>query len=340
MSRREHVYVIGAGFSRDLGYPLTNSLLVDVWDRLNINTKKRLENVIRFHHPAFYITRKTTFPNIEQLLTEIAVNEEMFDASRPTEGNFRKAELSELKEILLSEIALWFHEIYEDARTAKWLSEFRNRLREENAAIISFNWDLLLDHLLFNEASLDAHSYGLANQLGRGPILIKPHGSLNWYGASEVSKVKADKRILIFPHEKEEERIEAFLYPRSITSKVGRRYTPLIVPPAYVKDFRRPIFRRLWQRCTDLLSTPQKLYFLGYSLPAADLQVQFILRCGFHNQLEGRLRKGGRRTKPTGPAEVYIVNPDQEAARRIESVAGPRFSCHWINQRVEKWIFN
>jgi hypothetical protein len=71
---RETVYVIGAGFSAGLGYPLTKSLLIDSWDRLSESSRCQLEEIIRFHHPAFHTERKTTFPDIEQLLTEIAVN--------------------------------------------------------------------------------------------------------------------------------------------------------------------------------------------------------------------------------------------------------------------------
>jgi len=31
---RDTVYVVGAGFSAGLGYPLTKSLLIDAWDRV------------------------------------------------------------------------------------------------------------------------------------------------------------------------------------------------------------------------------------------------------------------------------------------------------------------
>jgi len=40
----------------------------------------------------------------------------------------------------------------------------------------------------------------------------------------------------------------------------------------------------------------------------------------------------------TGPAEVTIVNPDQDAARRIEAVAGPKIPCKWIPKRVQDWV--
>ncbi|MGH7833515.1 MAG: hypothetical protein ACREQK_07710, partial [Candidatus Binatia bacterium] len=200
-------------------------------------------------------------------------------------------------------------------------------------AVISFNWDLVLDQQLF-EGEVSGASYGLTKRLDAGPVLLKPHGSLNWYEASQMAKVAEEKHVTIFDNKKDKERIEAFLYPRAIKSKWGRRYTPLIVPPTYLKNFDRPVFRRLWNNCTDALSTPKKLIFLGYPLPAADLHTQFISRCGFHNQIEGRVKNSTERYDPTDPAEIIIVNPDQDAARRIESVAGPKFRCKWIPRRI------
>lgn len=335
---RDTVYVVGAGFSAGLGYPLTKNLLLDVWGRLPETSQHQLARIIEFHHPAFRVARTTSFPGIEPLLTEIAVNLELFDASRPAEGNFTKAHLLSSREDLLSAIAQWFHSLYPQAVNTPWLGQFTERLRSENAAIVSFNWDLILDQQLFSD-QLGAKSYGLEDELGTGPVLLKPHGSLNWYRASHVEKVTADKRIEIFPASNGEDAVEAFLYPRQIDSKVGRRYTPLIIPPTYLKDFSAPIFRRLWNQCTDVLSTPRKLIFLGYSLPAEDLHAQFIFRCGFHNQVEGRLtgHRSGRHPQ-TGIAEVLIVNPDQDAARRIEAVAGPNVPCTWIPKRIQDWL--
>jgi hypothetical protein len=334
---RENVYVIGAGFSAGLGYPLTKSLLIDIWDRLAADSKRSLKKIIEFHHPAFHPNRKTSFPDIEQLLTEITVNLELFDSSRPVEGKFTKMQLTHAREDLLSTIARWFHDLYPEASQTPWLSSVVKRLRQENAAIVSFNWDLILDQLLF-EDGVNQLSYGLSTKLGSGPVLLKPHGSLNWYYRKQIGGVDSKKRVKIFRHTDKAERVEAFLRPREIKSNVGKHYTPLIIPPTYLKDFTRPIFRRLWNRCTDVLSTPKKLIFLGYSLPAADLHAQFIFRCGFHNQIEGRLGKNGSRYSPTGCADVIIVDPDQGAARRIEAVAGPKVACQWVPRRIQDWL--
>lgn len=334
---RDTVYVIGAGFSAGLGYPLTRNLLIDVWEKLDGPLRTQLRKIIEFHHPGFSVARSTSFPGIEQLLTEVAVNLELFEASRPAEGKLTKRALLTAREGLLYAIALWFHSLYRKAIATAWLKKFVKRLQSEDAGIISFNWDLVLDRQLFGD-DLGPAAYGLSPVLEPGLILLKPHGSLNWYWRSNVQAVTQDKRVEIYPADSEDA-VDAFRYPRQINSKVGRKYPPLIVPPAYLKDFNKPIFRRLWNRCTDLLSTARSIVSVGYSLPPEDLQAQFILRCGFHNQLEGRLREDGRGRYPaTRAAEVEIVNPDQDAARRIESVAGPDVHCTWTPKRAQDWV--
>lgn len=331
------MYVVGAGFSAGLGYPLTKSLLIDAWDRVPKESRDPLRRIIEFHHPNFNRKRTTSFPDIEQLLTEMVVNLQMFEASRPAEGSFTKKQLEESREILLFTIAKWFHEIYEDASTTDWLDQIIKRFQDENAAVVSFNWDLILDQLLFG-GKLDSKSYGLSEKLASGPLLLKPHGSLNWYQGTQLKHVPDLKRTEIFHDDDKKNCVHAFLRPRGIKSKSGKRYTPLIIPPTYLKDFTPSIFQQLWKNCTDVLSTPRRLVFLGYSLPAADLHAQFIFRCGFHNQLKGRLKKDGARHRPTGAAEVIIVNPDQDAAKRIESVAGPDIACTWVPKRIQDWL--
>jgi len=334
---RDVVYVVGAGFSAGLGYPLTKDLLNEVWKRLDASSQRRLAKVIKFHHPAFDPSVATSFPNIEQLLTEISVNLELFDASRPIEGNFKKPELEAAKDSLLWEMAEWFHEIYKRAQSTPWLAAFGERLEANSAAIVSFNWDLILDHLLLDDG-IDGSGYGLTKELAAGPVLLKPHGSLNWYNSRDVKHVAKSQRVAIFDDQRPTDRVEAFRSPRPIRSKVGKRYNPLLIPPTFLKDFKRPIFQRLWNNCTNVLSTPKTLIFLGYSLPTADLHAQFIFRCGFHNQFEGRLKPTRGRFRPTGPADVIIVNPDEGAAKRIRKVAGPGVDCEWICSTVEDWV--
>jgi hypothetical protein len=68
------------------------------------------------------------------------------------------------------------------------------------------------------------------------------------------------------------------------------------------------------------------------------MQAQFIFRCGFHNQREGVIVRGGGRSVPSGPAKVTVVNPDSAAARRLESVVGRDSEFEWQPLKVEEWV--
>jgi len=113
-----------------------------------------------------------------------------------------------------------------------------------------------------------------------------------------------------------------------------RRYLPLIIPPTYLKRFG-VMFRTIWGRCVDVLSTASEVYFIGYSLPEADWHSRFILRCGFVNQMKG-VAIGGRRKRPTGKADVYVINPDRGAYERICGVVG--WKCQWIRKPWQEWL--
>ena len=314
--------------------------LEELLDRFDGQFKSDLEQVIRFHHPGFDPARFTSFSNVEQLLSEMQVNEQLFNASRQYEGKFTKAKLKTLQRDLLLEIADWFHEISTSVKPSatriKWLKKFRDQVNAENAAIISFNWDLILHELLFGD-EIDGTSYGFVETKKDAAILLEPHGSLNWFEDKQGTFLKSDKSEPIFG-ERGNEAIYAFLRFRAPVSNSGRIYIPLIIPPVYLKNFEKPVFRVLWNNCTAALSKAKKVVFLGYSMPTADLHAQFILRCGFHNQHEGELTKAKKRKTATGPAKVIIVNPDPGAANRIPAIAEPTHQCEWISTPVGDWI--
>jgi hypothetical protein len=334
---RDTVYVVGAGFSKGLGYPMTNGLLTGVWAKLDSKERIQLRKIVKFHHPDFDPKASDTFPDMERFLTEIDVNLKLFYSSRPSEGGFTKAKLQDAHDNLLWRVGSWFHDLFEDAIGVPWANEFAARLKREGAGVISFNWDLVLDHLVFN-GEIIAANYGVSSRLAKGPLLFKPHGSLNWYKGNDIDVVSESNRVEIFHRKDVSKCVHAFRHPRLIISKAGHRYAPLIIPPTFLKDFKPSIFRQLWKNTTDVLSTPKKLYFLGYSLPASDLHAQFIFRCGFYNQLNGRLSEDGTRHDPTGPAEVIVVNPDKGAFERIKAIAGPDIHCRWVRKTIEDWL--
>ena len=329
------VYVVGAGFSVGLGFPTITSLLKDIWARLEAGDADRLCNVIRFHHPKFNPALEASFPNIEQLLSEMKANEDLFSASRPATGHFTARALKSRRKKLLLAVASWFHEIQRNALSSPpaWLSVVVDQMRTENAQIISFNWDLILDELLFGD-SLAPCSYGLSPSTS-GPRLLKPHGSLNWYEGAYGRHLMADKTFPLFGTG--DDAVLAFRPFRAPKSK-RRSYMPLIVPPVFNKDFSDPLFQPLWREAVSVLSTAREVKFIGFSLADADFHARFILRCGFHNQIDGELLARGRRSPATGPAKVVVVDPSETSQVNIERVVG--WSTEKYKMKVEDWVMS
>ena len=334
--QQRRVYVVGAGFSAALGYPVTSDLLTQFWDHIDDpKFRKKLKSVIKFHNPRFDCRSPRSFPNVEQLLSQMDVNEKLFNSSRQYEGNFTKADLKNLQRNVLLKISDWFHELSENVNlrepSVPWLKTFRDHVQRNNIGIISFNWDLVLEQLLFGE-DLNGESYGFPLEPFMRPALIKPHGSLNWFKEDVGRHISRDRRFLL--SEVGRDKVHAFRKFRAPQTSVARRYTPLIVPPVYLKNFDQPLFRRLWQKCTRLLSQAERVVFLGYSMPEADFHAHFIMRCGFQNQIDGELVKGGRRKEARGPAEVVVVNTDTAVAKRVAAIVGPKHSYRSISSSV------
>jgi hypothetical protein len=334
--RGKIVYIAGAGLSAGLNFPTIGNLLPEMWERLvDKGLATDLAKVIRFHHPAFNASLKNTFPDVETLLSEMQANEQLFDSSRPTTGAFLPEDLLNIRKSFLLELANWFHDKKDAAlkKPVPWLEQLCADMKKEKAQVISFNWDLVLDDLLFGNA-LDRSSYGLDEQADM-VRLIKPHGSLNWYKSEDGQHLKSSQTFPLAG--KGDGKVVAFRPLRAPIS-TKRTYMPLIVPPVYSKQFEGDTFRRLWREAVSVLSTASEVRFLGYSLAHADFHARFILRCGFYNQVAGALNPDGSRKEPTGRARVTIVDPceDKSVPRRIRETVG--WNCTWRQKTVEQWM--
>ena len=114
------------------------------------------------------------------------MNLQMFEA-RTAEGRFTKDQLKESQEILLFTIAASFTKFTKTLPQPAGCPQSSSGCNE-NAAIVSFNWDLVLDQLLFwRQTRLG--TLRTSSELGKGPLLLKPHGSLNWYEGTQLSHV-------------------------------------------------------------------------------------------------------------------------------------------------------
>ena len=325
------VYIIGAGFSKELGYPLTRNLLYLLPNGIN----DKLKRIFSFHYPN-WDERTETLPDVEELLTALDANEELLPGL-VAGGKFNAQSVQSARDRLLQKIAEWFHEIHKGRSSGHkgFLENFREKHARYAVAIISFNWDYELDRDLFGDQPR-AQQYGIDDSNGVTPALLKPHGSLNWYVDESEKHVKENRLELLYEGSGKEgdESIYQFL-PWRASQQKRRNYVPWIVPPTHFKRFRHPMLRSLWNQSVTVLSTATRVYFLGYSQPETDWHSRFILRCGFYNQEYG-VPGDGKRGPATGKATVTVVNPDVEAFRRIEQTVG--WQCDWQPLTIEQWL--
>lgn len=268
-----------------------------------------------------------------QLLSEMAVTEEFLESGFTAETRTTSMSLELQRQKVLLELSSWFHHIQESAcRTPPvWLTKIVKRMKYEKAQIISFNWDLVLDERLFG-GRLCRSSYGVGDD-ETGPRLIKPHGSLNWFEYNTGKNIKDSKKIPLLKTNKDQ--VYAFTRFRAPSSS-RRTYMPTIIPPVYTKNFRAPLFGRLWGQSLSVLCNATHVIFLGYSLPVADFHARFMLRNGFYNQENGGPQKSRSELNPKKRARVTIVDPDEIAAKRIEDTVG--WKCEWHKMKIEDWV--
>ena len=337
-AKSSRVYVIGAGFSAGLGFPMTNDLLVRVWDRLEADLRKRLKLIIQFHYPEFDEARRTTFPELEPLLSAMEANRLLFDHTRKVRGKFVPEDIEKASNGLLWHVAQWFDELHaavrSDHASTDWLDKFAKEVLKRKSTIISFNWDLVLDELLLNHHTI-REQYGFGDEPD-APMLLKPHGSLNWFNEKQAGFLSGEK-VMELANDNAK-RTYAFTKFRSPRSSHGRRYDPLIVPPHYMKRFDQPGFEKVWNACVAKLSKAAEVVFIGYSQPPSDFHARFMLRCAFHNTADGVIVGPKKRDKASGPPSVAVVNPDQSSARRIESATTPASSFEWIPSTARTWV--
>jgi hypothetical protein len=159
-------------------------------------------------------------------------------------------------------------------------------------AVISFNYDLLMDTALFHSCPLWSPSSGYGFQAApaddslkhRSEVhLLKPHGSFNWLACRTCGNV------YILPPTGPVVPVSHRSYRPLPGEPAGHRLERLIVPPSLKKDVHGSIMQQVWQKAGQALMEAHRIVIIGYSLPAADFLVKRLLyRSLSHN---GHLRE-------------------------------------------------
>ncbi len=270
MRRFKTIYFFGAGASaaEEPAAPTSIDLL-----RGGLSRRADQYQTLRSFLAGWGFTDGIHLPYIEELLS---ILDNCLSKGEPIGQSWSLSELAKCREELVSCIYDFIGDTL-DVQTngSKEHSLYRtllSRAPAEETCLISLNYDLLLDHALFQlgmqpDYALDFFE-GHPPQPSRGALkLYKLHGSLNWgYCPSCFSTVLTHERRL-----RADEVCPTCEGPMRV----------LIIPPTPLKIPPSPFLSALWKKAEWELAQAKEVVFIGYSLSESDANIRYLLFRGF-----------------------------------------------------------
>jgi NAD-dependent SIR2 family protein deacetylase len=301
MKPQKIVFILGAGFSVDAGGPKQNEILGGI---LESNSSAELKNFITsvFGH-------NTDIP-LEDVYTSL-------DRAIIRNESLRQYPVDELlllRDKFEIEVAKYFakllnrHDInktYID-RFAQILIKWRveaEQTKKDKIAVISTNWDLLLDNSLGSEmqtnrqlcwqnekrqvwidycvmdkqmsddveipSSLTIKARGLTNFK-----LLKIHGSLNWLKCPNCDSLFVEFGTKLASN------IESGSYKCRLCTDDPKKFSrlkPFLASPTFMKDLSNVHYKSIWWNAGFELNEATHIVFVGYSFPFADYEFRNLL---------------------------------------------------------------
>jgi hypothetical protein len=202
---------------------------------------------------------------------------------------------------------------------AQLIYDLNSDLSQNRCSIITFNYDLALDHALY--CNLCPANYCLfgTSEPDR-PALLKLHGSLNWAQCSECE--------LVIPWKMEDYLQQTHfsyysgrtLVPLAVGSRLSSsgitcpscnkniKSAPVIVPPTWNKTEYHKSLSKVWQRAALELSDAENIFVSGYSLTETDSFFRYLFALGSVGQ---KLIK-----------RFWVFDPSQEVHDRFLTLTG------------------
>lgn len=197
---------------------------------------------------------------------------------------------------------------------------------QEGDTIISFNWDILHDAILWRAGKwsyVDGYGFSVPHaETVRSNTCIriyKLHGSVNWvqeYENQDVAEIEFADVFFSGSHPAER------AYPPKTTGwDSGRK----LVLPTYLKDIsRNKALLQVWRQAQDAIRNATEVLVIGYSLNPADHPARFLLATELGRNSEVR--------------EVRVVSPSVGGWRDLLDSLGK--NLRWTEKRFEDWLLD
>jgi hypothetical protein len=324
----ENLLFVGAGFSYNAGLPLasafTSALLNTRKLKLDGPSNALVRFISGFVDKTFAEGRSAApedWPELEDLFT-------LVDLSANTGhhlGSYAASDLRLVRRAMLVRMIRMLGQSYTRCQRkpdAAWrlLEQFFECFDETKTAVLSMNWDTVIESGLARAQNIDQVDYGcdasfadfddrgsLGRPARRGRLvhLTKPHGSVNWLYCdscrhvfwvppSSVTKVadtlfrahdwSAVRRITGL---KQSHTVRSPACPHCEVEALGTRFATF----SFRKALDFPMHASSWRTAESHMRTAGHWIFFGYSMPSADFEFKYLLK---RVQLAERIRPTSR----------------------------------------------
>ncbi len=180
---------------------------------------------------------------------------------------------------------------------------------ENGIPLISFNWDTLMDDALFSTSKWNFETgYGIdfyrmycdGKQIADKPkssncILLKPHGSINWFRYQDFYSDKWDgfTGATVSHDERQQTGLFWFSLKRRNNSEwmklrldLGRGYAPLlkmpvstdIIPPGETREVKRSAYNKIYHEMANLVRKAEVITIIGFGMKDTDAYSKYLFQ--------------------------------------------------------------
>lgn len=294
-------YVLGAGASRDAGYPLANTMASALLDWMKRPTHSSDSYAARYPAAArFFEESFGPGENVEDLVT--AIHKLIGEYENGTrEQRVKRAVIANEYGVFKNAVREWFAEIQRSvALTSSAYQEFARNIVVPGDCIVTFNYDVSLERELrlagggskFEVG--DGYGFAIEGLPGNsGTKVLKLHGSTSWlaplfggmtsgFSAFQPSGTLSERPVIA------RNELSFLGYTKAVDPRfeMGGAALPVMIFPARSKNFYfaansgteyAEFWDGLWRQAAEALQSAARVVICGYSLLPVDDRARKLL---------------------------------------------------------------
>jgi len=316
------VYFLGAGCSKNFGYPLTGEIMpgilknlynndlfeLDRGEKTSIEKKqeKELKSFIELLYPGLKELNLKDKMKLTPSITEIlSLVDHLCFYGIPPHPHLNEEKLMQFRYLLnraVTEFLLDYQNMRDTPKEERLLKKFMGPIVKEKKiakiSIITTNYDLSISPEFESVIADNRVDYGIAyRDTNTGEIILQPqnplfryyklHGSLNWLKCDLCGQYYIHYNGSI-AHNAFREKLDEH---NTCECNDHLKLKTVLVAPSLVRDIRDSNLLQIWKSAIEAIRTADRLTFVGYSLPAEDLAIKSVIMRGLNGRKKGHQLK-------------------------------------------------